>query len=390
VTELLGKTIGQFQIVEFTGESEDTLVYKGFQPSTNRYVMVKALKPSAMRDQARVDQFLQQAELVAQIQHPNILPVYDSGREEDVVYQVSQYIEKGTLGEHLYEFSDPRKALNLMAGISEGLDAIHALGYVHGSLMPSNIYLDDGNRPLLTDFGFPQQAGRPITPYLSPEQVQGGVVDRRSDIYAMGVLLYEMLVGETPPAGVVVSARAKRPDLPEAVDRVILKAMAQNPDQRFQTAVEFRDALDAALRPVAPPAQPTQAQYQQPAPAPAPAPAKKGTNWVAVILGGILIVVLCIAAYQIVPGLIGDQETPTEEPPVEATAPPAPTEPPLEPTQPPEVQPTQPPGETPEIEQPIELPEGGGGILDDLCGSIGFIGGAVIFAGVLRFRRRQT
>jgi hypothetical protein len=111
---------------------------------------------------------------------------------------------------------------------------------------------------------------------------------------------------------------------------------------------------------------------------------------VAVILGGILIVVLCIAAYQIVPGLIGDQETPTEEPPVEATAPPAPTEPPLEPTQPPEVQPTQPPGETPEIEQPIELPEGGGGILDDLCGSIGFIGGAVIFAGVLRFRRRQT
>ena len=390
MTELIGKTIGQFQIVEFTGEADDTLVYKGFQPSTNRYVMVKALKPSAMRDQARVDQFLQQAELVAQVQHSNILPVYDSGREEDVVYQVSQYVEKGTLGEHLYEFSDPRKALNLMAGISEGLDAIHALGYVHGSLMPSNIYLDDGNRPLLTDFGFPQQVGRPITPYLSPEQVQGGVVDRRSDIYAMGVLLYEILVGETPPAGVVVSARAKRPDLPEAVDRVILKAMAQNPDQRFQTAVEFRDALDAALRPVAPPAQPTQAQYQQPSPTPAPAPAKKGTNWVAVILGGILIVVLCIAAYQIVPGLIGDQETPTEQPPVEATAPPAPTEPPLEPTQPPEVQPTQPPGETPEIEQPIERPEEGGGILDDLCGSIGFIGGAVIFAGVLRFRRRQT
>ena len=70
MTELLGKTIGQFQIVEFTGESEDTLVYKGFQPSTNRYVMVKALKPSAVRDQARVDQFLRQAELVAQVQHP--------------------------------------------------------------------------------------------------------------------------------------------------------------------------------------------------------------------------------------------------------------------------------------------------------------------------------
>ena len=189
---------------------------------------------------------------------------------------------------------------------------------------------------------------------------------------------------------VVVSARAKRPELPEAVDRVILKAMAQNPDQRFQTAVEFRGALDAALRPVAQPVQPTQTQYQQPAPAPAPAPAKKGTNWVAVVLGGILIVVLCIAAYLVVPGLIGDQATPTEEPPVEATLPPAPTEPPIEPTQPPEVQPTQPPGETPGIEQPIERPEEGGGILDDICGSIGFIGGALLFAGVLRYKRRLT
>jgi serine/threonine protein kinase len=83
---LLGRTIGQFQIVEFTGESGDTLVYKGFQPSTNRYVMAKALKPSAIRDQARVEQFLQQAELVTHVQHPNILLVYDSGKEEDVVY----------------------------------------------------------------------------------------------------------------------------------------------------------------------------------------------------------------------------------------------------------------------------------------------------------------
>ena len=100
---------------------------------------------------------------------------------------------------------------------------------------------------MLTDFGLPQRVGVPTNVYMSPEQVQGGAVDRRSDIYTLGVLLYEMLVGEPPPAGSVVSPRARRPDLPQDLEKVIFKAMAQNPDQRYQTAAEFSQALDEAL-----------------------------------------------------------------------------------------------------------------------------------------------
>lgn len=169
------------------------------------------------------------------------------------------------------------QALGLIAGLTEALEYIQRQGYVHGNLKPSNIFLDENRRPLLTDFGQPQHAGSPPTPYMSPEQVQGGVVDHRSDVYSLGVLLYEMLVGQVPPMGAVASPRAHRPDLPDGVERAILKAMAQNPEARFQSASEFRNTLDAALRPIAPsqqsvPQQPVQTQQ------PYPPPAKKGSE----------------------------------------------------------------------------------------------------------------
>ncbi len=383
MSELIGKTIDQYQLVEVIGEDDTAQVYKGFQPSMNRYVAVQVLKPDVIKDPAAVHQFIKQGELLAQMQHPNILPVYDSGQQEGVVYQVSRYAESGTLRDHLSWFYNLSDAQGLMDGLTSGLEYIHGQGYVHGNLKPSNIYLDEQRQPLLTDFGFPQQPSTPPTPYMSPEQAQGGAVDRCADVYALGVLLYEMLVGEAPLVGAVVSPRAKRPDLPEAVERVILKAMAQNPDQRFQTAGEFRAALDEALRPVAPTPQP-QAQYQGPAPAPSQAPAEKGTNWLAIVLGGLLIVLFCVGAYLIIPGILGDQEATPEAPPVEATVAPPPTEIPPEPTQPPVEQPTE---EPPLAEQ---LPEEGGGILDQICGgSAGLIISSVVLSGVFALRKRK-
>jgi serine/threonine-protein kinase len=203
------------------------------------------------------------------------------------------------------------------------------------------------------------------------------VIDQRTDVYALGVMLYELLTGAAPPAGVVASPRARRPDLPEAVERVILKAMAQNPDQRFQSAAEFRDAIQNAV----------QAPVSQPSPPPAPTltPAPgvsqtvhvdqaKGTNWTAIILGVLLVAVIAAAAFLIIPPLLqGDEGTiaPTQ-PPVEQ-----PTEPPVEqPTEPPVEQPTEPPAEPPPEQLPEvpdnELPGGG---LPDICGSIGMIVG---------------
>lgn len=393
MSDFSGKTIGQYQLVEIIDETGTALVYKGFQPSMNRYVAVKVLKPGAAGDPASVQQFTQKSELAAQMQHSNVLPVYDSGQEEGVYYRVSRYVETGTLRDRLSEFYDPRKALGLVSGLVEALEYIHAQGYVHGNLKPSNIFLDEEGRPLLTDFGFPQQPGTAPTPYLSPEQVQGGAVDRRADVYALGVLLYEMLVGTAPPAGASVSPRTQRPDLVEAVERVILKSMAQNPEARFQSASEFRNALDAALRPVAPPPQP--AQYQQPPTAPPQAPARKGTNWLVIILGILLVIVVCAFGVVVVgPRLLGEEtSTPvteaTEAPPEVVPPTEAPPEPPTEapPEQPPEEQPPEEPpsGEGPE-RPPIELPPIE---LPPQCSSTGIILGAVVLGSVGAVRRRK-
>jgi serine/threonine protein kinase len=386
-----GRSIGPYELVELIDETGSAMVYRAFQSAMSRYVALKMLKPHVARDAAAVQRFNQQGELMAQMQHPNLLAVYDMGQQEGVVYRVLRFAEGGSLEVHLGAYYNPRAALGLISGITEGLEYIHRQGYVHGNLKPSNVLLDEERRPLLTDFGLAAQSGAPPTPYMSPEQVQGGPVDRRSDVYALGVLLYEMLIGQPPPAGAAISVRALRPDLPERVEPVILKAVAPNPDHRYQSASEFRSALDAALRPTVPPPQPVAA----PAPAPAGAPAqqpetKRGPNWLAIILGGGLIVALIVLGL-VVASQLGDETTAPEptatEVPVEETA--VPTSPP-EPTPPPEPEetPAEPPpeeGETPpEPEQPPDEGEEGGGSPDlPICGSTLFAGGLVLLGGAL-------
>jgi serine/threonine protein kinase len=296
------------------------------------------------------------------------------------------------LRENLVWFHDPNNASLLVGQITDGLEYIYAQGYIHGNLRSSNIYLDAQRRPLLSDFGMSLPPGGAQDPYLSPEQVQGGVVDRRTDVYALGILLYELLIGATPPAGIVANPRARRPDLPEAVDRVVLKAMAQNPDQRFQSPVEFRDALQNAVRPL----------VSQPAPAPSytstPAPEvsqtvqvqqPKGTNWTAIILGVLLVAVLAAAAFLIIPPLLqGDEaEVAPTQPPVEQ-----PTQPPVEqPTEPPQEQPTQPPPEQ-TLEQPPEVPDDElpGGGTPGICSSLAMALGIAVLGLVLAYPKRNA
>ena len=254
----------------------------------------------------------------------------------------------------------------------------------------------------------PARPSEAPTPYISPEQVQGGAIDRRTDVYALGVLLYTLLVGEAPPAGVVASPRAKRPDLPESIDRVVFKALAQNPDARFQSPVEFRNALDLALRPVAPTVQPTPVQPAATSQA-TPPPAKKSTNWMTITLVGVVVVaVVCLCAVAL--GLVMDgtiaRSTPAPTQPIEVTVvlptnEPRPTKPEQPaPTEPPELpEPTAPPIEPPPTEpvepaptEPGEQPDQGlppSGNLPDLCGSAGFIGGAAILGGVRMTRKRR-
>jgi serine/threonine-protein kinase len=386
MSDFIGKTLSQYQIVELIRETESSTLYKGFQPNMNRYVAVDVLKS---HEPAAIQAFTQQNELLVQVQHANILPVYDAGQAGGEQYRAQRFAEGGLLADHLMQYFDIHKAAGMFSGITTGLEQIHAQGLVHGNLQPENIFLDETGQPMLTDFGMPKAHGAPTTPYMSPEQAQGGVVDTRTDIYALGVLLYVVLTGETPPVGVVISPRAKRADLPESVEKVILKAMAQNPDARFQNAHAFQSALTTALQPVVPMQTPAS---QSPSYQPAPLPARRGPNWAAIILGVILVIVICGGM-----GLFYNwwSNRPAEGVPGEPVDPPAevvPTAAPVEPEQP--VEPPEevaPPDDSTGGEVPSEPGEGGQPVqLPAVCSSGGFAGGFFILGSVLMIRKRST
>jgi serine/threonine-protein kinase len=309
MTEILGKTIGEYQVMEFIARGDSSFVYKAFQPTMNRFVAVKILPPSLARNESAVRQFQRQGETMAQLEHPYVLPVYDHGRVNNVTYIASRFVETGTLKDRLPEMFSESETLRLMRQITGALAYLHDRGLVHGNLKPSNILIDENANALLTDLGLAQSSGA-LTPgnaYMSPEQALGAEIDGRADVYGLGALLFQMVVGEPPPVGVVPNPRSKRPELPEDVEKVILKAMAQYPEQRFQTPAEFMKALEAAFGPKPLPV--------QPAPIPAPAPVtvgekpstepkvfpapqleqKKENSWLIFALGGLAVVILICA-----------------------------------------------------------------------------------------------
>jgi len=380
MTDQIGKSIGSYQLLELIGEDEHTLQIKAFQPGEERYVNFTMLKPHAVKDGLFVQQFLNAAEIASKLGHPNILPVLDFGQQESTVFRVSPLTESGTVRDHRGWFYDLHNANQLLSQVIDGLAYIYTHGHIHGNLKSSNIYLNADLRPLLAGFGITQPPGHAENPYLSPEQIQGGVIDQRSDVYALGVLLYELLTGVTPPVGIVVKPSSMRQDLPPAVDQVVLKAMAQNPEQRFESPVDFRRALQIGVdHPDAAPA------VSEAPPTPAPGVSQsvnvqqppKRTNWTAIILGIVLVGVIIGGAFLILPPLFdddGDAEVPTE-PPVEQ-----PTEPPVEqPTEPPVEQPPEPTAEEPEIP----------GGLPDFCYSIVGAAGLAVFGITAAAKKRQ-
>jgi serine/threonine-protein kinase len=234
----------------------------------------------------------------------------------------------------------------------------------------------------------------PASSFNSPEQVQGGVVDQRTDVYALGMILYVLLTGKTPPTGTSINLRSQRPDLPQAVEQVILKALAPNPDQRFQTPRQFSDALATALQSAAPQASapaPTPAPTPAATPAPQPTSQKSGMNWTNFILGGVVIVLLCLCVVVIGPRVIdalgGQSEEvasePTEIPQVEVILP---TLEPRDTREPVERPPDQ---EAPAEDAPAAEPLPAEGSGSQFCSSVGFAGGFILLGGVFRFRRKK-
>jgi len=171
MTNLVGQTIGQYQILEIIHEGENT-VYKGFQPSTNRYVAVKILNPAQSADPAFAQQFQRDMQTITRLQHPTLLPVLDYGQQNGLLYQISPLVEGGTLESRLAQYYPLPQAQTLVAAIAGGLDYLHSQGLVHGNLKPANILLSPQGQPLLTDFGYTQgvDLGVQENAYLSPEQ----------------------------------------------------------------------------------------------------------------------------------------------------------------------------------------------------------------------------
>ncbi len=268
---LIGRTLGQYQIVEQIGEGGMATVYKAYQPGLDRYVAVKVLPPIHAQQPGFTERFRREARAIANLHHPNILPVYEFGQEDDYSYIVMRYVDGArTLKAVMAEGVGLAKAADLIGQIAGALDHGHQRGIIHRDVKPSNVLMD-GDWALLTDFGLAKMTEASVqltgsgvgvgTPaYMSPEQGQGAPIDHRTDVYSLGIILFEMLTGQIPhnaetPFAIVLKRvteplpvpRDLNPDIPDAVQRVILKALARDRESRFASAQEMADALKRAV-----------------------------------------------------------------------------------------------------------------------------------------------
>jgi serine/threonine protein kinase len=271
IKSLIGQTLGQYQIIEQIGEGGMATVYKAYQAGLNRHVAIKVLPPYIAEKEGFVERFTREAQAIGNLHHPNILPVHDTGKDKGYGYIVMRYIPNAkTLADLMKQSLEREQIFHLTQQIAEALDHAHQAGIVHRDVKPSNILIDE-EWVLLSDFGLAKMIEQPSeitgtgvgigTPaYMSPEQAQGKQVDHRTDIYSLGIIMFEMLTGQVPhkaetPLAMVMkrineplpSPRNLNPDITEAAEAVLLKALAVEPRQRFNSAKALVNALQEAF-----------------------------------------------------------------------------------------------------------------------------------------------
>jgi serine/threonine protein kinase len=269
--ELIGNQLGPYQIISRVGSGGMTVVYKAYQPNLERYVALKVLSPHHMQQPAILERFNQEIQIIARLEHPHIVPMYDYGQSEGYFYMVMRLIESGSLYDRFH--GQPfglGQIRQIISQVGDALDYAHSKGIIHRDIKMKNILMDNRDNALLSDFGIAKvlesdanltQVGRTLgTPtHMAPEQIQGDPVDGRTDIYALGVLLFQLSTGRTPyyadssPDIIMMhlynpvpSARAINPTLPEALDKVISTALAKIPAERYATAGEMVRAVHEA------------------------------------------------------------------------------------------------------------------------------------------------
>ncbi len=340
-----GQTIGQYLVKNKIGEGGMGAVYLAQQSTVHRAVVLKVLTANIANDSAALDRFKREVDIIARLEHPYILPVYDFGQVDGNPYIVMRYMGGGSLLERLRAKDlSPEQLLRNLEQIAEALDYAHDRDVIHRDIKPGNVLLDERGNVCLADFGLAKtmEGSGDLTatgsilgtpPYMSPEQARGEKLDGRSDIYSLAVLTYEALAGRLPfiaktpweyiqkhlaePPPSILSVA---PGLPPAVDDLLNRALAKDRNERPARATDFVKALRAALT-AAPPlaasggqaqpsvrataraaaAAPTNVFVQQPTLQPTLAATRQSaTAWalpiLAVVFGGGLVVVAVIAA----------------------------------------------------------------------------------------------
>jgi YVTN family beta-propeller protein len=267
-----GQTIGQYVIKKKIGEGGMGSVYLADQPSVAREVVVKLLASDFAATPGAVDRFKREADMIARLEHPHILPVYDFGEVDGNLYLVMRYMRGGSLADRLEAKSLTHDQLMaLLDQIAQALDYAHARGVIHRDLKPANILLDELGNAYLADFGLAKsmEGTRDLTAtgsilgtpaYMSPEQARGEKLDERSDVYSFALLLYRGLAGRLPfdagdPWSLIQKVlteppppiRTYAPRLPAAVDETLQRALAKNPARRPSRATEVLGAVRTAL-----------------------------------------------------------------------------------------------------------------------------------------------
>ena len=271
MSDLTGRQLGQYEVRELVRHGGMASVYKAYQPSLDRWVAIKVLaRPD---DSTFVARFEAEARSIARFQHPNIVPVHDYGEQEGHLYLVVTYVEDGrSLADLVGEPMAADRALQFGVQVLAGLSYAHGKGVVHRDIKPANVLLPSPDWPMLADFGIAKlllghrrdltQPGMVLgtAAYMAPEQTFGLPVDERTDLYSVGVMLYELITGRVPfdadtPVMVMMKQayeppeplRTVVPDVPVQIEQLLLRALAKDPNDRFQSAEAMSAAITATL-----------------------------------------------------------------------------------------------------------------------------------------------
>ncbi len=268
-----GSTFAGYEVESVVGLGGIGILYRARQLRLDRPVALKVVERDVARDPVVRERLRREARAVASLDHPNVAPLYEAGEQDGTVYIVTRWVEGTELGTLIHRDGpfEPGRAARTAAQIAAALEMAHEQGLVHRDVKPSNVILTSEGHVYLTDFGLAKRAETAAgltaadqmlgtVDYVAPEQIEGSEPDARGDVYSLGCVLFEMLMGEPPFAdqkgGMAKmwaqvnaeppSVRERRPDVPPALEDVLRRAMAKAPDAR-PTAAAFRASVLAAI-----------------------------------------------------------------------------------------------------------------------------------------------